>query len=164
LGRRRGPGIAGQTLAARDAFLICCRFAGTPHRFRFRAATRKNRFELFVLGVEFGGRPGRTRFSAGVRRDHSVALHGRFEGDSSQGRPRWQGCFLNQCNCFFRNFVNGTLSVLRRVLDIAIEAGVRYDNPAKAKEVRRARVLRIQRAGSDWSLTSQALPNDCRGL
>lgn len=35
---------------------------------------------------------------------------------------------------------NGTLSILRRVLDIAIEAGVRYDNPAKAKEVRRARV------------------------
>ena len=35
---------------------------------------------------------------------------------------------------------NGTLSILRRVLDIAIESGVRYDNPAKAKEVRRARV------------------------
>jgi len=35
---------------------------------------------------------------------------------------------------------NGTLSILRRVLDIAMEAGVRYDNPAKAKEVRRARV------------------------
>ena len=35
---------------------------------------------------------------------------------------------------------NGALSILRRVLDIAIEAGVRYDNPAKAKEVKRARV------------------------
>jgi integrase len=35
---------------------------------------------------------------------------------------------------------NGALSILRRVLDIGIEAGVRYDNPAKAKEVKRARV------------------------
>jgi integrase len=35
---------------------------------------------------------------------------------------------------------NGALSILRRVLDIAIEAGVRYDNPARTKEVRRARV------------------------
>lgn len=35
---------------------------------------------------------------------------------------------------------NGALSIVRRVLDIAIEAGVRYDNPARTKEVRRARV------------------------
>jgi integrase len=35
---------------------------------------------------------------------------------------------------------NGALSLLRRVLDIAVEAGIRYDNPAKAKEVKRARV------------------------
>ena len=38
--------------------------------------------------------------------------------------------------------VNGTLSVLRRVFDIALEIGVRYDNPARAKEVRRARIRR----------------------
>src|SRR5438105_3269047 len=38
--------------------------------------------------------------------------------------------------------VNGTLSILRRVFDIALEIGVRYDNPARAKEVRRARVRR----------------------
>ena len=38
--------------------------------------------------------------------------------------------------------VNGTLSILRRVFDIALEMGVRYDNPARAKEVRRARVRR----------------------
>ncbi len=35
---------------------------------------------------------------------------------------------------------NGALSILRRVLDIAIDSGVRYDNPARAKEVKRARV------------------------
>jgi integrase len=38
--------------------------------------------------------------------------------------------------------VNGTLSILRRVFDIALEIGVRYDNPARTKEVRRARVRR----------------------
>ena len=37
---------------------------------------------------------------------------------------------------------NGTLSILRRVLDIVVEAGVRYDNPARMKEVKRARVRR----------------------
>ena len=37
---------------------------------------------------------------------------------------------------------NGTLSILRRVLDIAVESGVRYDNPAKDKAVKRARVRR----------------------
>lgn len=37
---------------------------------------------------------------------------------------------------------NGTLSILRRVLDIAVESGVRYDNPAKDKDVKRARVRR----------------------
>ncbi|HSY43865.1 MAG TPA: hypothetical protein VK811_08125, partial [Candidatus Acidoferrum sp.] len=37
---------------------------------------------------------------------------------------------------------NGTLSILRRVLDIAMESGVRYDNPAKDKDVKRARVRR----------------------
>jgi hypothetical protein len=37
---------------------------------------------------------------------------------------------------------NGTLSVLRRVLDIAVDSGVRYDNPAKDKDVKRARVRR----------------------
>jgi hypothetical protein len=37
---------------------------------------------------------------------------------------------------------NGTLSVLRRVFDIALETGVRYDNPARMKEVKRARVRR----------------------
>jgi integrase len=38
--------------------------------------------------------------------------------------------------------INGTLSVLRRVLDIAVDSGARYDNPAKAKDVKRARVRR----------------------
>ena len=37
---------------------------------------------------------------------------------------------------------NGTLSILRRVLDIAEEAGARYDNPARHKDVKRARVRR----------------------
>jgi len=37
---------------------------------------------------------------------------------------------------------NGTLSVLRRVLDIAVESGARYDNPAKDKDIKRARVRR----------------------
>lgn len=37
---------------------------------------------------------------------------------------------------------NGTLSILRRVLDIAVESGVRYDNPARDKDVKRARVRR----------------------
>jgi len=37
---------------------------------------------------------------------------------------------------------NGTLSVLRRVLDIAVDSGARYDNPAKDKDVKRARVRR----------------------
>ena len=37
---------------------------------------------------------------------------------------------------------NGTLSVLRRVLDITVDSGVRYDNPAKDKDVKRARVRR----------------------
>ena len=37
---------------------------------------------------------------------------------------------------------NGTLSILRRVFDIVLEAGVRYDNPARTKEVKRARVRR----------------------
>jgi integrase len=50
---------------------------------------------------------------------------------------QWRGDYGRK---YSAPFVNGTLSVLRRVLDIAIEAGVRYDNPAKAKEVRRARV------------------------
>ena len=38
--------------------------------------------------------------------------------------------------------INGTLSVLRRILDIAMDSGVRYDNPAKDKDVKRARVRR----------------------
>jgi integrase len=37
---------------------------------------------------------------------------------------------------------NGTLSVLRRILDIAVDSGARYDNPAKDKDVKRARVRR----------------------
>jgi integrase len=37
---------------------------------------------------------------------------------------------------------NGALSVLRRVLDIAVDSGARYDNPAKDKDVKRARVRR----------------------
>jgi integrase len=37
---------------------------------------------------------------------------------------------------------NGTLSVLRRVLDVAVDSGARYDNPAKDKDVKRARVRR----------------------
>jgi integrase len=37
---------------------------------------------------------------------------------------------------------NGTLSVLRRVLDLAVDSGARYDNPAKDKDVKRARVRR----------------------
>lgn len=37
---------------------------------------------------------------------------------------------------------NGTLSILRRVLDIAVDAGARYDNPARHKDVKRARVRR----------------------
>jgi integrase len=38
--------------------------------------------------------------------------------------------------------INGTLSVLRRVLDVAVDSGARYDNPAKDKDVKRARVRR----------------------
>jgi integrase len=38
--------------------------------------------------------------------------------------------------------INGTLSVLRRILDIAVDSGARYDNPAKDKDVKRARVRR----------------------
>jgi integrase len=38
--------------------------------------------------------------------------------------------------------INGTLSVLRRVFDIAMDSGARYDNPAKDKDVKRARVRR----------------------
>ena len=37
---------------------------------------------------------------------------------------------------------NGTLSILRRVFDIAVDTGARYDNPARMKEVKRARVRR----------------------
>jgi integrase len=37
---------------------------------------------------------------------------------------------------------NGTLSILRRVLDVAVDAGARYDNPARHKDVKRARVRR----------------------
>ena len=37
---------------------------------------------------------------------------------------------------------NGTLSVLRRILDITVDSGARYDNPAKDKDVKRARVRR----------------------
>lgn len=37
---------------------------------------------------------------------------------------------------------NGALSVLRRILDIAVDSGARYDNPAKDKDVKRARVRR----------------------
>ena len=37
---------------------------------------------------------------------------------------------------------NGTLSVLRRILDAAVDSGARYDNPAKDKDVKRARVRR----------------------
>ena len=37
---------------------------------------------------------------------------------------------------------NGTLSVLRRVLDMAVDSGARYDNPTKDKDVKRARVRR----------------------
>ena len=37
---------------------------------------------------------------------------------------------------------NGTLSILRRVLDIAVDSAARYDNPAKDKDVKRARVRR----------------------
>jgi integrase len=38
--------------------------------------------------------------------------------------------------------VNGALSILRRVFDIAMEMGARYDNPARSREMRRARVRR----------------------
>jgi len=56
----------------------------------------------------------------------------------------------HECLCWRAEFgkrysatvVNGTLSILRRVFDLAMETGVRYDNPARAKEVRRARVRR----------------------
>ena len=37
---------------------------------------------------------------------------------------------------------NGTLAILRRTFDIAVEIGARYDNPARSKEVKRARVRR----------------------
>jgi len=43
---------------------------------------------------------------------------------------------------------NGTLSILRRVLDIAVDAGVRYDNPAKAKQVKRVSAKRVEAAGT----------------
>jgi len=44
---------------------------------------------------------------------------------------------------------NGTLSVLRRVLNIAVDSGARYDNPAKDKDVKRARVRRKE--STRWS-------------
>jgi integrase len=37
---------------------------------------------------------------------------------------------------------NGTLSILRRVFDLAVDSGARYDNPARDKDVKRARVRR----------------------
>jgi hypothetical protein len=37
---------------------------------------------------------------------------------------------------------NGTLSILRTVFDVAVDTGARYDNPARMKEVKRARVRR----------------------
>jgi integrase len=37
---------------------------------------------------------------------------------------------------------NGTLAILRRTFDIAVEIGARYDNPARTKDVKRARVRR----------------------
>jgi hypothetical protein len=40
---------------------------------------------------------------------------------------QWRGDYGRK---YSAPFVNGTLSVLRRVLDFAIEAGVRYNNPA----------------------------------
>jgi len=49
----------------------------------------------------------------------------------------WRSAFGKK---YSATVTNGTLSILRRVFDIAIEAGVRYDNPARSKEVRRARV------------------------
>lgn len=50
---------------------------------------------------------------------------------------RWRSEFGKK---YSATVTNGTLSILRRVFDVAIEAGVRYDNPARTREVRRARV------------------------
>ncbi|MDB6054580.1 MAG: Integrase family protein [Verrucomicrobiales bacterium] len=55
--------------------------------------------------------------------------------------------------------VNGILSVLRRTLDIALEAGIRYDNPAKVRDVKRARVrrkeLRLPEPTQFWALIKE---------
>jgi integrase len=52
---------------------------------------------------------------------------------------QWRAEFGNR---YSATVTNGTLSILRRVFDVVLEAGVRYDNPARMKEVRRARVRR----------------------
>ena len=52
---------------------------------------------------------------------------------------KWRAEFGNR---YSATVTNGTLSILRRVFDIVLEAGVRYDNPARMKEVKRARVRR----------------------
>ncbi len=52
---------------------------------------------------------------------------------------RWRAEFGNR---YGATTTNGTLSILRRVFDIAVDTGARYDNPARMKEVKRARVRR----------------------
>lgn len=52
---------------------------------------------------------------------------------------RWRAEFGTR---YSATVTNGTLSVLRRIFDIAVETGARYDNPARMKEVKRARVRR----------------------
>ena len=58
---------------------------------------------------------------------------------------RWRAEFGNR---YGATTTNGTLSILRRVFDIAVDTGARYDNPARMKEVKRARVRRKER---NWS-------------
>jgi site-specific recombinase XerD len=53
---------------------------------------------------------------------------------------RWQAEFGNRYGA--TTTTNGTLSILRRVFDIAVDTGARYDNPARMKKVNRARVRR----------------------
>ena len=56
---------------------------------------------------------------------------------------------------------NGTLFILRRVLDIAVDAGVRYDNPAKAKQVKRVSAKRVEAAGTGPILYAHQASSGC---
>jgi hypothetical protein len=64
---------------------------------------------------------------------------------TKQGCLHWRAEYGKK---YSATVTNGTLSILRRVLDIAVDAGVRYDNPAKAKQVKRVSAKRVEAAGT----------------